>query len=195
MARSAGSSWMEHLPLVLLGLRSTAREDSGCSPADLVLGNSLRLPGEFVSPSVPKGAPPATDFVKALKEVIRVQSPMPVLHHKSKSINTSYLPSELARARFVFVRVDSVRRPLVRPYDGPYQVLHSGPKVFTVLKNGREWNVSVDRLKAAPVPLDFTPLTQTSRAPVVVPPVPALPTTVLRRSSRDSRPPVRFGCD
>ena len=195
MARSAGPNWMDHLPLVLLGIRSTAREDSGCSPADLVLGSSLRLPGEFVAPSGANVSPvPVTDFVRALKEIIRTQSPMPVLHHKPKS-NPSYLPGDIASARYVFVRVDAVRRPLSRPYEGPYRVVQPGQKVFTVLKNGKNWNVSVDRLKSAPDPLDLEPQTFFNPSPVqndpvtVDAPVDPLP---CRRSTRVSRPPDRF---
>ena len=38
MAPSATADWMTHLPLVLLGVRSAVREDSGCSPAELLYG-------------------------------------------------------------------------------------------------------------------------------------------------------------
>nr|VZH95871.1 unnamed protein product [Spirometra erinaceieuropaei] len=38
------SRWSDHLPLVLLSLRSTLKADIGCTAADLVYGNSLRLP-------------------------------------------------------------------------------------------------------------------------------------------------------
>ena len=213
MSRDAGPHWMEHLPLILLGVRSTVREDSGCSPADLTLGTALRLPGEFVSPT-PLNARetpvPVTDFVKNLQEVIQRNSPMPVLHHKSRS-DSSYLPSDLASAQYVFVRVDAVRRPLSRPYEGPFRVLHAGPKVFSVLKNGKEWTVSVDRLKRAPDPL--LQRSTASHHPAVAAPLavtvpvtanpsvdrpavdPALASPVPRRSTRSSHPPERLGFD
>ena len=37
MARSATANWMEHLPMVLLGIRSAWRTELECSPAELVL--------------------------------------------------------------------------------------------------------------------------------------------------------------
>ena len=48
MSRSAcAADWMLNLPLVLLGLRAATREDAPLSPAHLVYGCPLRLPGDF----------------------------------------------------------------------------------------------------------------------------------------------------
>nr|VZI46866.1 unnamed protein product [Spirometra erinaceieuropaei] len=44
MAQPDPSRWSDHLPLVLLSLRSTLKADIGCTAADLVYGTSLRLP-------------------------------------------------------------------------------------------------------------------------------------------------------
>ncbi|GFT22089.1 uncharacterized protein TNCV_3271441 [Trichonephila clavipes] len=44
------SSWFEALPVVLLGFRSVFKEDIQFSSAELVYGEPLRLPGEFISP-------------------------------------------------------------------------------------------------------------------------------------------------
>ena len=48
MARSQSQHWVECLPLVLLGICSTIKEDLRCCPAKLVFGIMLRLPGELV---------------------------------------------------------------------------------------------------------------------------------------------------
>ena len=50
-ARLASSDWVAHLPLVMLGLRSSPKEDSGFSPAEAVYGSNLSLPGEFLEHS------------------------------------------------------------------------------------------------------------------------------------------------
>ena len=47
------------------------------------------------------------------------------------------------------MRVDSRRSPLQKPYDGPYKVLEKSDKFFSILKNGKSSNVSIDRLKPA----------------------------------------------
>ena len=39
--------WVDSLPLVLLSIRSTLKEDLKCRAAELVYGTTLRLPGEF----------------------------------------------------------------------------------------------------------------------------------------------------
>ena len=39
--------WYYNLPIVMLVLHTTIKEELHCSPAELVLGQDLRLPGEF----------------------------------------------------------------------------------------------------------------------------------------------------
>ena len=46
-ARLASSDWVTHLSLVMLGLRSSPKDDSGLSPAEAIYGSTLFLPGEF----------------------------------------------------------------------------------------------------------------------------------------------------
>ena len=41
------SDWVTNLPWVLLGIRSSLKEDLGCSAAQLSLGTSVRLPGQY----------------------------------------------------------------------------------------------------------------------------------------------------
>ena len=50
-ARLAGSDWVAHLPLVMLGLQAFPKDDSGFSPAEAVFGSTLSLPGEFLEHS------------------------------------------------------------------------------------------------------------------------------------------------
>ena len=39
--------WADSLPLVLLGIRTSLKEDIHCTSAELVYGTSLCLPGDF----------------------------------------------------------------------------------------------------------------------------------------------------
>jgi hypothetical protein len=64
-ARLAGSRWPEHLPWVLLDLRTAPKEDSGVSAAELVYGAALAPPAEFLSAE----EPPAAEFLQKLQQV------------------------------------------------------------------------------------------------------------------------------
>ena len=48
MARSKDRDWMDQLPLVMLGIRTAWRTKLDCSPAELVYGTSLTVPGLLV---------------------------------------------------------------------------------------------------------------------------------------------------
>ena len=150
MARacSAGSSWMDNLPFVLLGLRTSIRADSGCSPSDLLYGSPLRLPGDlFGGASSSSGAPPpASDFASYLRSLMSQAAPMPVVHHCSPG---SRVDPGLLQASHVFLRIDAVKKPLVPPYEGPYPVLERSQKTFVLLKRDKPVTVTIDRLKPA----------------------------------------------
>ena len=166
---SGSGSWMDHLPFVLLGLRSSIRGDSACSPSDLLYGAPLRLPGPMLDRSLPSSGVPATsDFVARLRTVMGAAVPLPVKYHGSQSQSSRVDPS-LVKSTHVFLRVDEVRRPLVPPYDGPFPVLSRTPKTFVILRRDRPVTVSVDQLK----PAFFLPESEPPDSPSAgLPPVP-----------------------
>ena len=138
----------------MLGLRSTWREDSDTTLADLVFGTALRLPGQFV-PNSGDGSAEVTDtFVKTLRDKMSSLSPVTQPHH---STPTSHVPSSLLSAEWVYMRHDAVRRPLQRPYDGPYKVITPGEKTFIINRGGVPYTVSIDRIKPAVLAPDLPP--------------------------------------
>lgn len=139
-----GNQWSEELPLVLLGLRSAYREDLKCSAADLVYGQPLRLPGEFFDP--PASNVDRSDFAKALHQYFS-NLRAPRTHHHSKP--SVFKHSALKTCSHVFVRVDSVRRSLQQPYEGPFQVVSRNDKHFEVVISGKKQIISIDRVKPA----------------------------------------------
>ncbi|GFW50900.1 gag-pol polyprotein [Trichonephila clavipes] len=62
---------------------------------------------------------------------------------------TIFVHSELHKCTHVFVRQDSVRRPLQAPYDGPYPVIKRSAKFYKVNIHGKPTLISIDRLKPA----------------------------------------------
>lgn len=143
-ARLTGPNWVTELPWVLLGLRTAPKDDLGYSSAELVYGEPLTVPGDFI----PSHTSPwsATDFLSSFRANTHLHTSRPTSHH---STPCTRLPSSLLTAKYVYIRTDSVKSPLQRPYTGPYTVLAPGDKTFLVDIGGRTERVSVDRLKAA----------------------------------------------
>ena len=159
VARLTSTSWMDHLPWVLLGIRVTHKEDINASPSEMVYGAQLTLPGQFADLS---GAPPATEqFLRDLRQAVTDLQPMPTTTHRPEV--PAAIPDELQRCPFVFVRRDGYKPPLTSPYDGPFRVLERKGKFFRLQFGEREDSVSVDRLKPARVPDNTVPASPRKR--------------------------------
>jgi len=148
-ARLTGPNWVEELPWVLLGIRTSPKEDLGASSAELVYGTPLTVPGDFLAAPTSSQNPAA--FLSGLQDTVRAFKPVPTSQHGT---HTSSVPPDLHGSQYVFVRRDAHRSPLQRPYEGPYKVIQASPKVFTLDMGGRQEKVSVDRLKPAHLDLD-----------------------------------------
>ncbi|BHF83230.1 hypothetical protein SprV_0802637200 [Sparganum proliferum] len=74
MSQTESATWSVNLPLVLLGIRSSVKEDIHCTAAELVYGTPLRLSGEFVQS--PTTNIPST-FVQQLKQRMAQLRPTP----------------------------------------------------------------------------------------------------------------------
>ena len=147
-ARLTGPNWIDELPWVLLGIRTTPKTDLNTSTAELVYGMPLTVPGDFLQQS--NTSEPTDDdrrqMLTQLREKVGRLAPIPPATHK---FTRSYVPGDLMKANFVFVRVDSSRKSLQPPYTGPYQVLETGKKCFRIQVGNRQETVSIDRLKPA----------------------------------------------
>ena len=128
MAREQSTNWMKHLLMALLGIRSAWRPELGGSPAELVFGTSLHLPGEFVEGT--GNSFPDHDFLSRLKTQMNSLTPSQTVHHGTHS---PYIPSSLDGATHVFVRRDARAPPLTRPYQGPFKVLTAGEFFFNLI--------------------------------------------------------------
>jgi len=141
-ARLSDESWVHEVPWVMLGFRSTARDDADFTPADVVFGAPLRLPADLPSARDDDVA----SFVRELNKLMSTAAPVPARHNCAKD-SKFYVPSELARCSHVWVRTDTVKKPLERPYKGPFAVKERGEKAFVLLYGDRLEKVSIDRLK------------------------------------------------
>ena len=189
--RTPSQHWTEQLPIVLLGIRTALKTDLQCSAAELVYGTTLRLPGEFFHHDSSDTIVEPTTLLTRLKTIMRELRPVPV---REQSQRNTYVSKDLASCTHVFVRNDTVRKPLQKPYDGPFRVLDRRDNYFTLDLNGRSDKVSLDRLK--PAYLEPSPESSSVAQPSPLPPptptsTPPPDTSVPTRTTRSGRQ-VRF---
>ena len=147
------ATWVDALPLVLLGIRTALKEDLSATAAEMVYGTTLRLLGEFFQSSDDQPVMDPTDYVSQLKtnmQRIRPTAPRRIQRN-------THVPPTLPTATHVFVRNDAVRKPLQAQYEGPYSVLERTDKFYKLKINGRTDTVSIDRLKPAYLDIDPHP--------------------------------------
>ncbi|XP_015121462.1 uncharacterized protein LOC107044182 [Diachasma alloeum] len=180
---NAPTPWPELLPTVMLGLRTCIKEDLNASPAQLLYGTELRIPGEFfVSEELP--ADP-NFFLEKFREHIRKVRPSSTAHHIKSGC---FLQKNLYTSTHVFVRIDAIRKPLEPPYSGPHRVVKRiDDRKFVIDLNGTEKSISVDRLKPAY-------LSKESASPPASPEEPRPPAAPEKRSRPASPPPVPDSC-
>lgn len=143
MAHEEGR-WTEVLPAVLLGLRSAWKPDIKSTAAEMVYGETLRLPGEFFQSS--NNTPNTTEFISQLKEHMSRLKPEPAARHDNKSI---FVHEDLKTVSHVFLRTDALRGALQPPYTGPHKVLSRTDKTITLNLARGPVTVSIDRVKPA----------------------------------------------
>ena len=167
--------WVQELPIVLLGLRSAIKDDLGHSSAEAVFGETLRLPGAFLS-SEPM--PVSGEFIKAVRERI---SQFPLIQPPRHGHIGSPSGQEALRvATHVYIRQDHVQPPLSRPYRGPFRVLDRQRDYFVLDINGKPDSVAITRLKPAATSNQLLGHRLSS------------PSHQTTRFGRTSHPPVRF---
>ncbi|XP_037270200.1 uncharacterized protein LOC119161790 [Rhipicephalus microplus] len=159
------------------------------TPAELVYGEPLRLPGElFSAPISDATSSDPADFVARHRRTMGVLRPSPVARHTKP---TPFVFKDLATCSHAFLRDDTVRAPFQPPYSGPYKVICRDDKKFTLQISGKDVRVSIDRLKPH-YNLSQEP-TNLRTPPVICRQQPATPrlapyTTRLGRQVRVSKP-------
>ena len=181
-AHTPSLHWTEQLPIILLSIRTAIKTDLQCSAAELVYGTTLRLPGQFFHHDVSTWEEPTT-LLTRLKTSMRELRAVPVRYQSQRH---TYVSKDLGTCTHVFVRNDTVRKPLQQPYDGPFRVLDRADKYFTLERNGRSDKVSLDRLKLAYLEAP-QPATLPPSSPSPPPSIPSAATSVSARTTRSGR--------
>ena len=141
------NNWTDSLPLILLGIRSSAKEELQCSPAELVYGQCLRITGEMV---VHKTEIISSEYLLTkLRQYFDQVKNKIIYHGKSKS----YIPKSLKDCEFVFLKVIQPSK-LQDPFEGPYKVLEKSDKVFKIQYGSSIRSVAIDLIKPAFIHVD-----------------------------------------
>ncbi|KAL7306185.1 hypothetical protein TKK_0001629 [Trichogramma kaykai] len=137
--------WTEALPSVLLGLRTSYKEDLKASPAEMLYGTTLRIPGDFFLASSPIAD--KSTFVRSLRQLFKSLKPVPASRHTTRK---PFVFADLNSCSHVFKRIDRIRKLLEPPYSGPHCVVKRiDQRTYEIEVNGEAQVVSTDQLKPA----------------------------------------------
>ena len=160
------NDWFWRLPCSLLAIRTTLKPDIGASPADLVYGEGLSVPGTLIQsrPSTEdEDAEVRPNFLNNLRlEVARLQPTATSAHRRPRV----YIPDELRRASHVLVRRGGIQPSFGAPYSGPHKIISREESSYRIaMPGGRPENISISRLKPAIMPTDENDLELTPSPP------------------------------
>ena len=184
--------WFWKLPMSLLALRTTIKQDIGASPADLVFGEGLSVPGSLL-PTPPDNedelqSQRRNTLANIRLEIERLQ-PTPTSAHRIPNV---YIPEDLQAATHVFVRRGGVQPTLSAPYEGPFRVISRSERGFRVSFPGRGIEtVAQARLKPAYVSLTDEDVDSNPSTPPSPPPPgrrPGIRTRFPQPTDRETRP-------
>ncbi len=122
MVRLTSTRWMDELPWVLLGLRTTPKDDIGTSLAEMLYGTPITVPRALI---MHEHEPDPSRQLECLSEIAGHLGPAPDAWHCSRN---STVPASLQTAESVFIRCDAPLCLLQPPYKGLYKVLEKKPK-------------------------------------------------------------------
>ena len=137
--------WTEVLPTVLMGMRAAWKEDLQTTSADLVYGEALRLPGQFLEKQHVEKRD-ASSLVRELRRHFEELQPTEAAQHGEQH---PFVFKDLETTENVFVRHDGPKTILQMPYDGPFPVIERGQKTFVIFRHGNRQTIAKDRLKPA----------------------------------------------
>lgn len=177
-------AWTQVLPIILLGIRAAWKDDVGSTSAEMVYGEPIRLPGQFLQDQK-KEDRGDYDYISRLRKSMNQLRPQ-VRRHGQRN---TFIFKDMASTPQVFIRHDAPTGALQPPYDGPYEVLSRGEKTYKIRIRGKPVQVTIDRLKPAYILEDeVTEMTNEKDRDITI----QGGAQKVTKSGRTSKPPVRF---
>jgi hypothetical protein len=112
----ADKQWTTALPLVLLGIRTAFKTDLQASIAEVVYGETLRIPGELLTPTTQSLDP--SHFISQLRQHMTNLRTTPATRHSKPA---TFVYKDLQNCTHLFLRQDTTRRAL-QPYNAQQSV-------------------------------------------------------------------------
>jgi len=166
--------WTTVLPIIMMEIRAAWKEDLKATSAELVFGEPIKLPGQFIEERVTSTPESVVGKLRKMMQELR-----PTLRRHGRK--TTFVFKDMETTKEVFVRQDMLTKALQSPYEGPYEVISRGDKIFKIRVNGKTVAVAIDRLKPAYSLADDEEPRQDS-----------IRKDITTRSGRAVKPPVRF---
>lgn len=150
--KSSGNSihWVRELPMILLGIRTTIKEDLGFTPAEMVYGENLKVPGEFFVNDPPWTSINPKFFMDQLRNHFNSLKPTETRVVDKKT----YVSKDFDVCEFVFLKFEGKIPFNQPPYEGPFKIVKKYQKNFIINRYGKDINVSIDRLIPANIVRD-----------------------------------------
>ena len=151
MCCAISTDWYYTLPMVMLGLRTALRSDTGNSAAEMLYGQALRIPGDFCDYLEPEID--TSTFMNKYRRHLQEVKPVPTPHKQNKLLAQlkPFYFKDLDKCSHVLKKEVKVKPPLTRPYSGPFKVIRRHPtkKYFEIEVKGDKKAVSTNWLKPA----------------------------------------------
>jgi len=135
--------WTKMLPIILLGIRAACREDLQTTAAEIVYGETLRLPGQFLVQQSMENSDDDANFVKELRRYFDKLRPIDGTRHGERY---PFVFKDLKKAEHVFLRHDGPKAMLLS-YDGSFTVVLRNDKNFTIRIYDKNITISIDGIK------------------------------------------------
>ena len=126
MGQKYQDRWMDYLPLVLLGRRTSLQPDIGASPSELTFGTNVRIPGQVLFDPQECDGPGLQDLLQKIK----IKTSNPAVQPSSHCQPEKSLPPLPDNVTHVYTRQHQTTG-LQTPYEGPFRIA-SRPSRSTV---------------------------------------------------------------
>ena len=148
--------WTRYVPLIILSINNMYKEDLKSSSAELVFGQTLRLPGDLCYDTPKPRVSYPSDMLLAMRKFANACKPTDT---RVAPLTSEHMPHILQNCTHIYIRNDPIKANLTPTYDGPFFVVSRTNKTFHVLRNNTLYAVAINNVKPAfslPSPVSAT---------------------------------------